>query len=51
MGETEPARAFFILFDLPDFSRHTTRFEVKVPWMLGLIATRAGRDSVADPCI
>src|SRR5450755_4712908 len=41
MWNTEPAPASFTLFGLPDLASHTTRFEVKVPWVLGLIATRS----------
>src|ERR1700722_14378486 len=39
MWETEPAPASFTVFGLPDIKNHVTHFEVKVPWMLGLIAT------------
>ncbi len=41
MWETEPAPASFTLFGLPDVASETTRYEVSVPWMLGLIATRS----------
>ena len=41
MWNTEPAPASFTVFGLPDMASHTTRLEVKVPWMLGLIATRS----------
>jgi cytochrome bd ubiquinol oxidase subunit I len=41
MWNTEPAPASFTLFGLPDLASHSTRFEVKVPWMLGLIVTRS----------
>jgi cytochrome d ubiquinol oxidase subunit I len=41
MWNTEPAPASFTLFGLPDLASHTTRYEIKVPWMLGLIATRS----------
>ena len=41
MWETEPPPASFTLFGLPDLKTHTTHFQVKVPWMLGLIATRS----------
>jgi cytochrome d ubiquinol oxidase subunit I len=41
MWQTEPAPASFTVFGLPDLASHTTRYEVKVPWMLGLIATRS----------
>jgi len=41
MWKTEPAPASFTLFGLPDAQARETRYEVKVPWMLGLIATRS----------
>jgi cytochrome d ubiquinol oxidase subunit I len=41
MWHTEPAPASFTVFGLPNLANHTTEFEVKVPWMLGLIATRS----------
>ena len=41
MWDTEPAPASFTLLGLPDQAHHVTHFEVKVPWMLGLVATRS----------
>src|ERR1700742_23643 len=41
MWETEPAPASFTLVGLPDLAHHVTHYEVKIPWMLGLIATRS----------
>ena len=41
MWDTEPAPASFTVFGLPDLGTHTTRYEVTIPWMLGLIATRS----------
>jgi cytochrome d ubiquinol oxidase subunit I len=41
MWNTEPAPASFTLFGLPDLNSHTTRYEVKIPWVMGLIATRS----------
>ena len=41
MWNTEPAPASFTVFGLPDLATHTTRYEIKVPWVLGLIATRS----------
>jgi cytochrome d ubiquinol oxidase subunit I len=38
---TAPAPAGFTVFGLPDVERRTTYAEVKVPWLLGLIATRS----------
>jgi cytochrome bd ubiquinol oxidase subunit I len=41
MWETEPAPASFTLFGLPDLQSETTKYEVKIPYVLGLIATRS----------
>jgi cytochrome d ubiquinol oxidase subunit I len=41
MWDTEPAPASFTLFGLPDLAARRTAYEVKIPWMLGLIATRS----------
>ena len=41
MWQTEPAPASFTVFGLPDLESRTTKYEVKVPWVLGLIATRS----------
>ncbi|GAA0572897.1 cytochrome ubiquinol oxidase subunit I [Caenispirillum bisanense] len=41
MWETEPAPAGFTLFGIPDQQAQETHAEVKVPWALGLIATRS----------
>jgi cytochrome d ubiquinol oxidase subunit I len=41
MWDTEPAPASFTIFGLPDLAHRRTDYEVKVPWMLGLIATRS----------
>ena len=41
MWDTEAAPASFTLFGLPDIANRRTDYEVKVPWMLGLIATRS----------
>ena len=41
MWETEPAPASFTIFGLPNQEMHRTDYEVRVPWMLGLIATRS----------
>jgi cytochrome bd ubiquinol oxidase subunit I len=41
MWETEPAPASFTLVGLPDLKQHVTHYEVKIPWMLGLVATRS----------
>jgi cytochrome d ubiquinol oxidase subunit I len=39
--ETAPAPAGFTLFGFPDVAARKTYAEVKVPWLLGLIATRS----------
>jgi len=41
MWETEPAPASFTLFGLPDQQAQETHAEVKLPWLMGLIATRS----------
>src|SRR5262249_47485721 len=38
---TEPAPASFTLFGLPDVAARKTHAEIKIPWVLGLIATRS----------
>jgi len=38
---TEPAPAAFTVFGFPDDAAHTTHAELRVPWLLGLIATRS----------
>ena len=40
MWETEPAPAGFTIFSIPDLAARTNHYELKVPWVLGLIATR-----------
>src|SRR5271168_3943606 len=39
MWNTEPSPAAFTLFGLPDLATHITHYEVKIPWVLGLVAT------------
>ena len=46
MWDTEPAPASFTLVGLPDLAAHKTRFEIQVPWVLGLIATRTADEQV-----
>ena len=41
MWRTEPAPAPFVLFGLPNQAARRTDAEIKVPWLLGLIATRS----------
>ncbi len=38
---TQPPPASFTLFGIPDLQSHSTHAEVRVPWLLGLIATRS----------
>lgn len=39
--KTEPPPASFTAFGLPDVAARVTHAEVKIPWLLGLIATRS----------
>jgi len=39
--ETEPAPAAFNLIALPDETAHVNRFEISIPWVLGIIDTRS----------
>jgi cytochrome d ubiquinol oxidase subunit I len=41
MWETEPAPASFTAFGVPSMSDRTTRFAVRIPWVMGLIGTRS----------
>jgi cytochrome d ubiquinol oxidase subunit I len=41
MWETEPAPAGLTAFGIPDLKTHATRYAVKIPYVLGLIATRS----------
>ncbi|MBY0382630.1 MAG: cytochrome ubiquinol oxidase subunit I [Xanthobacteraceae bacterium] len=41
MWDTEPAPASFTIFGIPNMETHKTDYELRVPWMLGLIATRS----------
>ncbi len=41
MWDTEPAPAAFTVVGLPDLAGRKTNFAVRVPWVLGLIATRS----------
>jgi cytochrome d ubiquinol oxidase subunit I len=41
MWKTEPAPAGLTLFGIPDLQARTTRFAVKIPFVLGLISTRS----------
>jgi cytochrome d ubiquinol oxidase subunit I len=46
MWETEPAPAPLTLLGWPDNKEHVTKYTVKVPYLLGLIATRSLRKPV-----
>ncbi|OGT63534.1 MAG: cytochrome d terminal oxidase subunit 1 [Gammaproteobacteria bacterium RIFCSPHIGHO2_12_FULL_45_9] len=41
MWKTEKPPASFNLFGIPDQAKHETRAEIKIPYLLGLIATRS----------
>src|SRR5947207_2828095 len=41
MWETEPPPASFTVFGIPDLAARTTHSAIRVPWVLGLIATRS----------
>jgi cytochrome d ubiquinol oxidase subunit I len=44
----EPAPAGITLFGIPDLKTHTTKYAVKLPWVMGLIATRSFNKPVAS---
>jgi cytochrome bd ubiquinol oxidase subunit I len=46
MWKTEPAPASFTLFGLPNMKTRTTEHEIKIPWALGLIATRSLHEQI-----
>ncbi len=41
MWKTEAAPAGLTIFGIPDTAKRETRYEVKIPWLLGLISTRS----------
>jgi cytochrome bd ubiquinol oxidase subunit I len=41
MWKTEPAPAGFNLVGIPDAAHHTVEDDVRIPWVLGIIATRS----------
>jgi cytochrome d ubiquinol oxidase subunit I len=47
MWQTEPAPASFTVIGLPDVAERTTHYAIRVPWVLGLIATRSIDGEVA----
>src|SRR3974390_2489055 len=46
MWKTEPAPAGLLLFGMPDTAAHETKYQVKVPWLLGVIATRSFNEEI-----
>ncbi len=46
MWETEPAPAGFTIFGIPDQKNHKTHYEVKIPYALGIIATRSFTETI-----
>lgn len=47
MWDTKPAPAPFTIFALPDQETQTNHYELEVPWLMGLIATRSLDKQVA----
>jgi cytochrome bd ubiquinol oxidase subunit I len=41
MWQTEPAPAGFDVFGIPDAAQHKVDYALKIPWVLGIIATRS----------
>lgn len=41
MWKTEPAPAALTIFGIPDSEKRVTNYEIKIPWVLGLIGTRS----------
>ncbi len=46
MWNTQPAPAGISIFGIPDMKRRETRYDVQIPWVLGLISTRSLDGSV-----
>jgi cytochrome d ubiquinol oxidase subunit I len=46
MWKTEPAPASFTLFAIPDDEKRENRAEIKIPYALGLIATRSANTQI-----
>ena len=44
--ESEPAPASFTLFGIPDEETMTTHYAIKIPWVMGMIATRSVDETV-----
>ncbi len=47
MWQTEPAPASFTVIGIPNINTHKTDYAIRVPWVLGLIATRSLHGQVA----
>jgi cytochrome d ubiquinol oxidase subunit I len=41
MWHTEPAPAGLTVFGIPDSERHETKYSFRIPWVLGVLATRS----------
>ncbi|HMK70019.1 MAG TPA: cytochrome ubiquinol oxidase subunit I [Xanthobacteraceae bacterium] len=46
MWQTEPAPAAFSLFGVPDMAAHKVDYAVRIPWFLGIIATRSFNEQI-----
>ena len=46
MWETEPAPAGFSLFGIPNSAQRKVNYAVKIPWVLGIIATRSFNEQI-----
>jgi cytochrome d ubiquinol oxidase subunit I len=46
MWETEPAPAGLTLFGIPDVKNKKTHYEIKLPWLLGIITTRTFNQTI-----
>ena len=46
MWKTEPPPAGFTIIGLPDTDRREVKYAIKVPWMLGIIATRSFNQTI-----
>jgi cytochrome bd ubiquinol oxidase subunit I len=46
MWKTEPAPAGFNLVGIPDAARRTVDYSIRIPWVLGIIATRSFTEQI-----
>jgi len=46
MWETEPAPAGFNLIGIPDTENREVKYAIRIPWMLGIIATRSFNQTI-----